>query len=189
MNVTTLQKDFLTEMTNISLGNSATAVSNMIKEKVLTVVPSFQIASVEAISDVLGLAEELVTVVLLTISGDLTGSILLFIDPKDAQRLDTLLGGKPPAVSALPELGNIITGNALASLSKFLHLQMTSSIPDVATDMRRALVISSVFQMGEEADEVLALGTTLSIPAQNMTLQLYFLFDEAATHTIINSAR
>ncbi len=184
MQLSNMQQDALTEIANISFGSAASALSALMKEQVNTEVPCFQLKTVETASDAIGLADELVTEVLLQIQGDVTGIILILMKPTVAQELERILN-KVGVSSALPELGNILAGNALASVSKFLKLRLLSSVPDIATDMQRALIISSVFQLGEETDAVLLLSAQMSLSKTQLSARIYFLFDEVSTQKII----
>lgn len=184
MELNSIQKDKLTEIASISFGNASSALSSLLKERVEIAVPTLNLGTVETVSDMIGLADESVTEIMLRINGDLTGLVMLLFDPSEAQSLEQLLNKKSSA-PVLPELGNILVGNALNALSKFLKLKILASIPDVATDMRRALIVSSVFQLGEETDSVLVLGTQLTVPKIHLNSQVFFLFDEFATQSII----
>lgn len=186
MQLDDLQKDTLTEVANISFGNTSTALSVLLKEKVEVGVPTCSMETVETASDRIGKADEPITEVLLKMSGDLSGIMLVLFTPEEAKLLDNLLK-KETSSQALPEVGSILAGNALKALSKFLKLNVSQSIPDIATDMRRALVVSSVFLLGEETDQVLMLGTKFSVPAVFLSINVYFLFDEAAAKRILGA--
>lgn len=184
MQLSAIQQDALTEIANISFGKAASALSVLMEEQVNTNVPCFQLKTVETASDAIGLADELVTEIVLKIKGDVTGIILILMQPAVAQELEKILN-EVGVSSALPELGNILAGNALTAISKFLNLTLISSVPDIATDMQRALIVSSVFQLGEETDAVLLLSAQMSLSKTQLSARIYFLFDEVSTQKII----
>lgn len=186
MNLDKLQVDKLTEVATIAFGNASTALSKLIEERVEITVPSFSVETVESASDRIGTANEMVTEILLKMSGDLNGVMLLLFDPEEAKSIEKFIS-KGESYPVWPEVGNILVGNALKAISNFLKINVLVSIPDVATDMRRALIVSSVFQLGEDTDTVLLLGTKMTIPRMNITAGVYFIFDELATHKIVDS--
>lgn len=186
MELNTLQKDKLTEVASIAFGNAATSLNILISKKVEVATPILSLETVETASDRIGTANEKITEVMLRVSGDLSGIMLMLFDPVQAKTLEERFNqGRDLAV--LPEIGNIFVGNALKAISKFLNMNIYVSIPDVATDMRRALIVSSVFQLGEETDQVLLLGTTLTTHNSDLQIQVYFLFDDQAVHRIIDA--
>ena len=186
MQLNNLQKDILIEVANIAFGNASSALSSLINEKIEINVPTLTIETVEEASDTIGSANTQITEVLLKMSGDLSGITLIILKPKEAQSLNHFVN-KGNNTSVLPEIGNILVGSALKAISHFLKLKVSHSIPDIATDMSRALLVSSIFLLGEETDTILMLGSTFSIPTLSLTMKVYFLFDKTATHKIIDA--
>jgi len=136
--------DVLTEIGNIGAGNAVTALSQMINAKVDMYVPQVKMLTFQQLANVIGGEETLVAGIMLSLEGDIEGSMLFMLGSEDAHRLvEQLLGMKPQAddtfsemeMSALMELGNIITGAYLSAISKMTNLTISPSVPYLSVDM------------------------------------------------------
>ena len=75
-------------------------------------------------------------------------------------------------LSALKEVGNIITGAYLNSLSMLTGLSMLPSVPSIAVDMMGAILSVPAIAFGIEADEILLVDTQFSSDVQ---MEGYFI--------------
>ena len=62
-------------------------------------------------------------------------------------------------LSALTEVGNIIAGSYLSSLSKMTNLVISSSIPYIAVDMAASVLSVPAIQFGQYGDHALLIQT------------------------------
>ena len=94
----------------------------------------------------------------------------MFLLNKNAARhlVDKLMGTGPKPeeaefdeveLSALKEVGNIITGSYLNSLSMMTNLKLVPSIPFVAIDMAGAILSVPAIQFGMMGDNILLIET------------------------------
>ncbi len=74
--------------------------------------------------------------------------------------------------SALKEVGNIITGAYLNSLSSLTNLVIYPSVPDLTVDMAGAILSVPAIQFGELGDKMLLIQTQFF---DEMTLDGYFI--------------
>ncbi len=72
-----LQLDALKEIGTIGAGNAATGLSKMLNKRINITVPSAQILPLEKVPQVLGGMEKLVSAIYITLTGELSGSMLL----------------------------------------------------------------------------------------------------------------
>ena len=149
--------DVLTEIGNIGAGNAVTALSQMINAKVDMYVPQVKMLTFQQLANVIGGEETLVAGIMLSLEGDIEGSMLFMLGSEDAHRLvEQLLGMKPQAddtfsemeMSALMELGNIITGAYLSAISKMTNLTISPSVPYLSVDMAPAIEFG---KLGDQA--------------------------------------
>ena len=149
--------DVLTEIGNIGAGNAVTALSQMINAKVDMYVPQVKMLTFQQLANVIGGEETLVAGIMLSLEGDIEGS-------EDAHRLvEQLLGMKPQAddtfsemeMSALMELGNIITGAYLSAISKMTNLTISPSVPYLSVDMAGAILSVPAIEFGKLGDQAL----------------------------------
>ncbi|HLD45395.1 MAG TPA: chemotaxis protein CheC, partial [bacterium] len=82
-----LQIDALKEVSSIGAGNAATALSQMIKKRIVINVPQVQFSTIDEATRVFGPAETIVSAVCLRVLGDVTGIILITFGKAEATRL------------------------------------------------------------------------------------------------------
>lgn len=156
--------DILKEIGNIGAGNATTALSQLINAKVDMSVPKVELLEFKEISDTIGGAEKLVVGILLTLAGQADGMMMFILEEESARHLvNTLLGSEASLteefsdmeLSALNEIGNIISGAYLSSLSALTNLTITSSIPYMAIDMAGAILSVPAIEFGKIGDKAL----------------------------------
>lgn len=156
--------DVLKEIGNIGAGNATTALSQLINAKVDMSVPKVELLEFKAISDTIGGAEKLVVGILLTLAGQAEGMMMFILEQDSARHLvNSLLGSDTNVedefsdmeLSALNEIGNIIAGAYLSSLSALTNLTITSSIPYMAIDMAGAILSVPAIEFGKIGDKAL----------------------------------
>lgn len=156
--------DVLTEIGNIGAGNATTALSQLINTKIDMYVPQVQMLSFSELAEIIGGAETLVAGILLNLTGDITGSMLFILESRDARRMVHQLMGyvkdgeelfSDLEVSALQEIGNIISGAYLSAISTLTKLNITISIPSLAFDMAGAILSVPAIEFGKLGDKAL----------------------------------
>src|SRR3989339_1298090 len=144
------QLDVLKEIGNIGAGNSMSALSKMLNRKIDMTVPKVKILKFNEVNEILGGEELIVVGILVDLSGDITGSIMIIIKCDAARKLvDILMNNKTETnniteeniefseleLSALTEVGNILAGAYLSAISSLTSLNITLNIPYIAIDM------------------------------------------------------
>ena len=158
--------DVLKELGNIGAGNATTALAQMLGTKVDMSVPQVKLLEFKDVGDMMGGAEQIMAGIYLSVEGDITGSIMFLVGQHAARQLvNMLMGGGSGAsddepfndveMSALKEVGNIITGSYLNSLSMMTNLKMVPSIPYVCIDMAGAILSVPAIEFGIMGDKML----------------------------------
>ncbi len=167
----TIQLDVLREIGNIGAGNAVTALAKMINKKVDMAVPKVKIMGFKEVSKILGGEEIEVIGILLNVSGDLTGNMMFTLDIRAARTLvNILLGDETKTslefdemeLSALKEIGNILTASYLSALSTLTNLKILPSVPELAKDMAGAILSVPAIEFGKVGDSVLYIETEFS---------------------------
>ncbi|MDP4179461.1 MAG: chemotaxis protein CheC [Bacillota bacterium] len=188
-----IQLDVLREIGNIGAGNAISALAKMINRKIDMSVPKVKILEFNKISDMLIEPEEPVVGILLRMTGDLTGSILFMLDKKSARLLvNMLFGFKESAseffdemeMSAIKELGNIMTGSYVAALSMLTSLKVLCSIPDVAIDMAGAILSVPAIEFGKMGETVLFIESEFN-EGDNKVIGDFFLIPDVGSYEIL----
>lgn len=162
-----MQLDALKELGNIGAGNSATALSQILNKKVDMSVPRVKVYPINEIPELFGGEENIVVGVLLRMFGDMQGSLMFLMDEESAKKLltDMMLGQEIDdltselPMSAIMEVGNIISSSYLNSLSFFSRLTIIPSTPAFAYDMAGAILGTILYEVSELSDQVLLIET------------------------------
>ena len=159
--------EVLKEIGNIGAGNATTALAQLMQCKVDMSVPQVKMLEFKEVGEMMGGEEEIMAGIYLGIEGDITGSIMFLLQKQTARHLvDKLMGMEVEGeefsemeFSALKEVGNIITGAYLNSLSSLTNLVIYPSIPDLTVDMAGAIMSVPAIQFGELGDKMLLIQT------------------------------
>ncbi|WP_223700213.1 chemotaxis protein CheC [Sutcliffiella deserti] len=172
--------DLLKELSNIGAGNAATALSKLLNKDVNMTVPFAKIVSFNEMMELAGGPDRPVAAVFLTMEGELEGSLFFVLSLEDATRLvHQLVGDKSVdpdslsthemGLSALQELGNIISAHYLTALSDAIGLNVTPSVPQVTVDMVGAIVMAGLLEISQISDHAIFIDTELSEISDGLT--------------------
>lgn len=156
--------DVLKELGNIGAGNAMTALSQMLQCKVDMKVPQVRLLEFSEVGEVMGGEEQIMVGVYLGVEGDITGSMMFMVEEESARHLiqkitmGMLAEGsefEEMGLSAMQEVGNIITGAYLNSLSTLTSLKIFPSPPALTVDMAGAILSVPAIQFGIFGDNIL----------------------------------
>jgi chemotaxis protein CheC len=160
-----MEFDILSEIGNIGAGNATTALSKLINGRVDMLVPKVQMLAFKELAEIIGGAETLVAGILLSLDGDIQGSMLFILENQAAHHLVyKLMGGigeenngsfTDMELSALLEIGNIISGAYLTAISQMTNLSIIPTVPSLAVDMAGAILSVPAIEFGKMGDKAL----------------------------------
>lgn len=164
-----MQYDVLKEIGNIGAGNATTALSKMLSIKMDMSVPNVALLPFNQISTVIGSEDQTVVGILLGIEGDIDGMMMFLFDLKSARHLVNALMMKDIndsidendlqfseiEMSALNEIGNIVSGSYLTAISTLTNMKMISTVPNMTVDMIGALLSVPAAEFGKYGDKLL----------------------------------
>jgi chemotaxis protein CheC len=159
--------DVLKELGNIGAGNATTALAQLLNCKVDMKVPQVKLLNFNEVGAAMGGEEQIMAGIYLLVEGDITGSIMFLLEVKSARHLVSKLMGTEiegedftdMEISALKEIGNIITGSYLNSLSTLTNLTIYPSVPDLSIDMAGAILSVPAIEFGTLGDQILLIQT------------------------------
>ena len=162
------QFDVLKEIGNIGAGNATTALATMLNIKVDMSVPNVALLPFDNISSFIGSEEQTVVGILLEIQGAIDGMMMFLFDMKSAHHLvnslmmrdvhqdeNGMADFSEMEMSALNEIGNIVSGSYLSALSGLTGMKMVSSVPALSIDMLGALLSVPAIEFGKYGDKLL----------------------------------
>lgn len=193
--LSSMQYDVLKELGNIGAGNATTALAQMINKKVDIGVPHVRLVNFNQISSIIGSEEDVMVGILIMLSGDVNGMMMFLMDRSVAKNLVNILMGKDDPVqefdemelSAVMEIGNIIAGAYLRSLSEMTNLLIDVSVPMLQIDMAGAILSVPAIEFGKIGDKVLLIETEFDNDSDNKTAisGYYILVPELESYEII----
>lgn len=165
-----MQLDVLRELGNIGAGNAATALAKMLNRRIDMKVPKVEILEFKDVVELLGGPEVPTCGIYFHFEGDMTGNIMFLLEQKSSKMLSNMLLCRDDENeeldeferSALQEIGNILTGAYVSSLTTLTNLNMKISIPSLTTDMAGAILSVPIIQYGQVGDKVVLIETELN---------------------------
>jgi len=157
------QIDVLREIGNIGAGNAATALAVILDDRVEITLPKVKIVDFDSAVDDLGGPEAMTVGVLVNFSGEANGMIMFLLDMEDAKGITDILVAEDDVenqlsemkLSAIKEIGNILSSSYINSISTLTGLTIDISIPYIAIDMAGALMSVPLIEFGTLGDKVM----------------------------------
>src|SRR5690554_454963 len=194
--LSSIQLDALREVGNIGAGHAATVLSQLLKQKVSMSVPRVNILPLNEAADYIGGPERPMVGVYLRVFGDAPSKILYLYPKEQALFLAGLLIGDiykvrnilgEMEVSALKEIGNILTGAYVYAFSNFTKLHMISSVPALAYDMVGAIVSTILADLGEVGDYAVIIETKLTASDSKIDGHFFLVPDPGSLDSILQT--
>lgn len=180
-NISSQYFDVLKEIGNIGAGNATTALAQMLNCKIDMLVPQVKLLGFDEVGAIMGGEEKVMAGIYLMVEGDITGSIMFLLEENAAHALVAKLMGISGTIegemdemqlSALKEIGNIITGAYLNALSMLTNMKIFPSIPDLSIDMAGAILSVPAIEFGAVGDKILLIQTQFT---DDVTLDGFFI--------------
>lgn len=183
MEISALDLDMLKEVANIGAGNAASALSEMTGQSIDIKVPDCELIGYSEIAERMGGAENVILGMLVQVSGDIEGYILLAQRLEDARNtLRVLLGQELrnedfnlEDYEPMREVCNILVGTYLSAISSMLQLNITPTVPEMTIDMAMAIMNVPVMVYGELGESVLLMNTEFGEDAESIKGEFFMI--------------
>jgi chemotaxis protein CheC len=192
------QLDILKEIGNIGAGHAATALSQILLEKIRMTVPAVSILPLTKASEVLGGVEQPVVGIYMRVFGDAPGKIIfLFTQAEALTLIENVAGAKHSSpetfgdyeISALKEIGNIMTGAYLYAMTNLTGLDYFSSVPAFACDMAGAILNTVLLDLGLMGDYALLIETQFSLTHRKINGHFFLIPDPDSLELVLNTLK
>ncbi len=192
--------DVLKEIGNIGAGHAATALSQLLGKTIDMKVPDVRVISFQEITDLVGGSDVIVAGTFLRIEGDVPGSMFFMVPITEAEVLIQRLTGnksfqlqQPPyeemGISALQEVGNILAGSYLSSLSDFTKLNLQPTVPGLSIDMAGAILSYGLIPLSQVGDTAIVIDTHITeIRESHKAAGHFFLLPDPDSFDILFSS-
>lgn len=176
--LTALELDALAEIFNISVGRSASVLSELTGEVVTMSVPMVHILSSERVVELFAISHERLTCISQQFSGSFSGAaMLMFTESSSLEVVRLMLGSQVPLEQlseieqdALSEIGNIILNACFAGIADMLRDSFSCELPELMTGD-----IEHILHSGDNEQKVLFLQIKLGLEQRNLEGYLAFL--------------
>ncbi|OPX56294.1 chemotaxis protein CheC [Oceanospirillum multiglobuliferum] len=173
-----LELDALAEIFNISVGRSASVLSELTGESVTMSVPMVHILSPERVIDLFGMAHQRLTCISQYFTGSFSGeAMLMFPEQSSLEVVRLMLGSQVPLEQlseieqdALSEIGNIILNACFAAIADMLQDDFSCQLPE--------LTVAEVYEIlhrGQNGHSVLFIQIQLGLEQRDLEGYLAFL--------------
>ena len=195
-NIDGLHLDILKEIGNIGAGNATTALSQLINKRIDMGIPRVNVLEFKELAEVLGGAENPIVGILLGVEGQINGMMMFVLEQRSAHNLVNMLMGRDMEsfgdftemdLSALNEIGNIIAGAYLSSLSSLTNLKIIATVPYMAIDMAGAILSVPAIEFGKIGDRALLIQTDFGGELERVFGYIILIPDMESYGTILHS--
>jgi chemotaxis protein CheC len=195
-NIVEKHVDLLREIASIGCGNAVTALSSLLNKRIRMSVPVVNLLDFKDVSECIGGAENVIMGVLVGISGDINGIMMFTVKMDIAHKLmNMLLGENMPdtaefteiEMSALTEVGNILTSSYVSSLAKLTQTVIKQSVPQLAIDMANAVLSVPAIEFGKVGDKVLFIESVFETDQENVSGYFILVPDMASFEVILKA--
>ncbi len=189
-----VQLDALKEVGNIGAGHAATALSQILLERVQMTVPHVSIMPLSQVDQVLGGPEQVVSGIFMRVFGNAPGKIVFLFSEDEALSLaDSVIRNNLGQTdtdfreSALKEIANIMTGAYLYALTRLTGFNILPSVPALATDMAGAIINTALLDLGTVGDFALLIETQFSLTTRKINGHFFLVPDPDSLELILNA--
>jgi len=192
--------DVFKEIGNIGAGHAASALAGLLDRRISMSVPEASVLPFSDIVDVMDGPETIVTGVLIDVSGDLNGYILLLLAMDDAMAMVSQALHEPERDTTDPdfeltelekdtllEIANILVGSFLSAITSFSGLGATPTVPQLSIDMLGAILSIALIEYGKIGDSVLFLKTQFNDLAGDINGHFFLIPDYNSYKILLNA--
>ncbi len=189
--------DILTELATIGAGKAATALADMLGNRVEITVPEAKMIPLKQLSTFLDHPEKPFLVIDTQLEGEINGRVSFLFRPDIAKRLGLLLLGKNPDEdvdfndqyfqSSMKEVVNILVGAYMSALSEMTNITIMFSVPTLTIDMVASILDFIFAQIAVNSDEVLIIKTMLKSDQMQFEGLLLFHPDDPSLKRIFEA--
>lgn len=170
-----MELDVLKEIGSIGTASAATALSGIVNREIRMTIPEVTILGYDASIRKIGDPEELVSAVLVQMSGDMKGCMLfiikkalvdVFMSSLLNKQIDDLLQLGEIEVSAINEIGNIMISSYINAMSSLIGVSIELSVPGIAVNMLGGILSVPIAEFGYLTDKLMMINGHFVIDGQ-----------------------
>ena len=189
--------DSLREISNIGAGHAVTALYQMTNRVITLEGPKVGISPFSKVVDSLGGPEEEVLGLFFRVYGGTRCNLLVIIPKQSVDKLLTILFNSSAAmrplnemaISALKEVGNILTSSYLSAISGTIGMPLIPSIPAFSMDMAQAVLDLLLIELSEVTHQAMVIETNFRTRDQSFSGHFFLLPDPGSIDAILKAIK
>lgn len=190
------QLSVISEIGNVGAGNAATALSEILADRIMMSVPELRLIDVSSMTTILGGPENEVVGILVNMTDDVEGMLLFLLNKQFICKLIKVLLDKEITsfdeisemdMSAITEIGNILAGSYINAMSAMTNLNIWLSPPQVTIDMVGAILSYPAAQFGAMGDKLLFIEEDFLSGEETIKSHLLIMPDLKSLNKILTS--
>ncbi len=187
--------DILREICSIGAGHAATALSQLTGRRIELEVPRVLFTKVQEVPRIAGGAETVVDGLYFRILGDARGVILMIFPEESGREIVRLVLGNQEAmpedalsISAMREIGNILTSAFLSAIGQLAGLSLIPSVPGYARDMAGSILDLVLIELSRLEDTALVIETVFREAGEGIRGHFFLLPDPHTLEATLKAA-
>ena len=188
--------DALKEVGNMGAGKASGVLSRLVDQKVILKTPDLFLTKTEDIPGLIGGPQELVVGIYNSLSGDVSGTLLMTFNTKSALMLSDLLQNKKigttttldkVAQTKLKEVGDVLAKNYVKSITDFLQLKVEKTEERIISTFGESL--PDLVLLGIKERYALFISTDFEIPGKEVTGKFIMLIAMDSVSKIVEAIK
>jgi chemotaxis protein CheC len=187
--------DILREICSVGAGHAATALSQLTGRRIELEVPRVLFEPIQNVPRIAGGAETVVDGLYFRILGDARGVILMIFPETSGREVVRLVLGRgdaapedPLSVSAMREIGNILTSAFLSAIGQLAGLSLIPSVPGYARDMAGSILDLVLIELSRLEDTALVIETVFREAGEGIRGHFFLLPDPHTLEALVRAA-
>lgn len=197
MQLTSEQKDAITEIINIGVGRAAASLSEMLGQRIDLRVPSVALCGIDSLTEKLADNESGIDLsVVQDFEGSLSGRAMLAFPKRSGIQLGRVLGEvdapneelSVDLVGILEEVGNIVLNGVLGTIGNMTSSALDYSVPHLVQGVEMTQILTSKDLEEDDAEQMVILADThFAVVDGSIAGSLILLFDIQSLRSIVQN--
>jgi len=193
-----IEMGILREIGSIGAGHAATALSDLLGQKISITFPEIYVVRPEDVPEVLGLHEMPSVAIYKTLQKNHGCNILLVFDRREADKMLSIMAkhafgldelDEEMKESAIDELGNIVLGAFLSAISDFVELELLSTPPFHVVDIFDAVLDVFLANLCLQSKEAVVFKTCFKKEEEKIYGAIVVFFDEKLREELVRRGK
>ena len=193
-----IEMEILREIGSIGAGHAATALSDLLGQKISITFPEIYIIQPEDVPEALGLHEMPSVVIYKTLQKNHDCGLLLAFDRKEADKMLSIMAkhafgleelDEEMKESAIDELGNIVLGAFISAISDFVELELLSTPPFHVVDIFDAVLDIFLANLCLQSKEAVVFKTCFKKEEEKIYGAIVVFFDEKMREDLVRRGK